>query len=487
MSEPPDAGRRFGLLIAIAAAAALAVAVLLGARAGCLGRAPVPGEEGPERQYSVEEAPASRLKPSSVSAGLGGPGTRDEDLLDVGFVTSWSSDSELLAVVGGRAGDAHPALWVARGLDARPERLANRVSDAAFSPIGRSIVFTRVEGDGSQSVAVVSADGGAAALVSEQAAGPVWAPDGGRVVYLAGRADGTLDLAISDRPAADDAEPPKQRVLSRDVAAVRPAVAADGSDVFFIGANGELRIIGSDGRAAARPVEGVPAGRAVDEISVSSDGGRLLYLEVSRPSTVSPVGLSEPARGMARLLELDTGRTISPFGEREVTHPRLTSDGRRLWAGSDGGLYVGDTGTGSFGFVPIGRRRAYLPSPSPDGRSVIAISPSSDVAAALVVIRLGVFASDRTFLVLTDRLPANADPEQALERLGAFESASADETGPPAPPPGYPVAFPSDVFPELSAGKLVVAAGRFDLEADAGALAGRLRGAGVTTTVVPVR
>jgi hypothetical protein len=498
-----------------AASHASVPAVVLAVAAALLLAAPGCRHAPPRRAVAVhavfgvapQKALASALVPRSVELGLGSPDASESARIVNASITSWSSDGKMLAVVGGRGDDPVPGLWVVPlastdgfAVQGQPSRVASVALDAAFAPSSASgfrLALTVQDSPDALSLKVYESSTKALRTVAPTASAPAWSPDGSRLLFLTpgGAGDGTLDIA---EVSADGGS---STTLIPDVGLMRP-VWTGGKDrfVYFLDAKTGRAVRQAIAPAGPGPTRLAGSSRQelgperADELSASRDGSVVAYLAITAPATQGSSGLYEPAKGHA-MLWLARGRGApawKPFGDLLVSTPRISPDGRRVWASVDGGLVVADTGgsrPGSrFGFIPVGQSRAYLPQPSPDGGRIVAVSPESEVAAALVAVRLWGFPAGRSYLVVTDRLARSAQAETALEPLHALEPTSVEATS--IFPPGYPDAFPSEVFAPmdrqgaLPAGKTIVAAGRYGALGPAQAAVAALKAAHLRPSIV---
>lgn len=483
-------GRRAASVFAVGAAGLFVLSTLSGCT--CAPKEQASGRLGPaEADHPPDKAPAIRLRAAAVRAGLGDVSEPVDLRVTNVFLVDFSPDGSRIGAIAGRTDDQAPGLWVAPAAGGRPTKLREQASGMAFQPgTGGWIAVTSLGRDGLPEVGVVSVSGAAYLKVAASAVGPIWSADGGRLAYLSASdiEAQTVGLSVASLTGSGDSfvvEAAGVPVVPLVRSVVPAWGGADGRTLFFADAKtGRLAVavVTPDGKASGAP-RVVTGGAAVDELRASANGALVSFLEVSRAATASAEGLSLPAVGRARVYSAATGAVSAPFGDLELTHPRISSDGRRIWAAVDGGVVVADMPSqgakaGSRGFIPMGRMHAYLPTPSPDGKRVAVISPESDVAAAVVTADLAVYATSRTYLVHTAELARGADVEPALERLHALEPASEDATR-EAFAPGYPAAFSSDALPGLTAGRLVVAAGRYDDDQAMQTMVDRLRKAGL--------
>jgi Tol biopolymer transport system component len=476
-------------------AGGIAAAVLVGALALTSARLRPGGVLG-DKQYPPETAPSIRLKPASLTVGLGPSKGPEEARVNMGFTASWSADSKILAVTGGRTGDEGRALWVADGSgDGSPTAVFDNAVDAVASPDGKWVALT---GFGERSpmpyvqafelsgaVASATGKGGKYVQVLATAADavlPSFSPDSAKLAFLRTDDQGDLTLVIA-RPPGPGGVP--DTTLTVGVAFARPLWSGDAKTVYYVDARAhQVFSVAADG--TGKPAQVTRARGGVDSISITRDGAKLAYLDITKPGTQTAEGFFEPPVGVARVLELSGGQVSNPLGDQPITHPSISADGRRLWAGTEGGVVVADTDGSSRGFLPIARRRAYLPTPSPDGKRVAVISPSSEFSAVLIRIDLGTFARDVTYVVGSAELTPTADADPPLEALMALEPTSDEDTA-NAFAPGWPAAFPSAALPGLPVAATIVGAGRFDARADADRMASRLTSAGLTPRIAEVK
>lgn len=161
--------------------------------------------------------------------------------------------------------------WVTRGLRAR---------DPDVSPDGRTVVFVRQRGDGSQ-LALVEIDGSRVRDLtpeetSTQWSGPAWSPDGTAIVAARWRTGGWLDLVRVD-PATGE----RTTLLEDRAKDVEPAWTPDGTHVVFRsdrdGVSNVYALRLSDG--ALLRVSTVLGGAFSPD--VSPDGRRLVFASYS--------------------------------------------------------------------------------------------------------------------------------------------------------------------------------------------------------------
>lgn len=476
-------------------AGGIAIAVLVGALALTSQRFRIGGVAG-DRQYPPESAPSIRLRPARLTTGLGPAAGPEEGRVNMGFTASWSADSKVLAITGGRTGDEGNSLWVADASgDGTPTKRAETAVDAQVGPDGASIAYTTFDEQSTMPrVDIVTAreatppaeagmPAGGAATLAKDAVLPAWAPvqtpsaKGPRVACLRTDAQGELALLVAGLGNPDT-------TLAVGVGFARPVWSGDAKTVYYVDARShQVFSIPADG--TGKPTQVTRSKGGVDSVSCARDDAKLAYLDITRPGTQTAEGFFEPPAGVARVLDVSTGQVSNPLGDQLVTHPAISADGRRLWAGTEGGVVVADTDGSSRGFVPVGRRRAYLPAPSPDGKRVAVISPTSEFSAVLLRIDLDTFTRDLTYAVASAELTSTADVDSVLEAVMTLEPTSLEDTA-NAFAPGWPTAFPSAALPGLPVAANIVGAGRFDVRADADRMASRLTSAGLTPRVFEI-
>lgn len=471
-------------------AGGIALAVLVGALAITSGRLRPGGGQG-EKQYPPETAPSIRLKPATLTTGLGPSKGPEEARVNMGFTASWSADSKILAVTGGRTGDEGRALWAADASgDASPTKVFDNAVDAVVSPDGEWLALTDFDERSTMPRIQtprwrdLTYPRGAKrpittfAGVVQDAVLPSWSPDGRSLACLRTDDQGDLTVLVIGQGGQDT-------TLTIGVAFARPVWSGDARTVYYVDARShEVFSVAADG--TGKPAQVTRARGGVDSISITKDGAKLAYLDITKPGTQTVEGFFEPPAGVARVLELSTGQVSNPLGDQSVTHPSISVDGRRLWAGTEGGVVVADTDGSSRGFLPIARRRAYLPAPSPDGKRVAVISPTSEFSAVLVRIDLGTFARDVTYVVASAESTSTAAADSSLDALTVLEPTSEEDSA-NAFAPGWPAAFPSAALPGLPVAATIVGAGRFDVRADADRMASRLTSAGLEPRVFEIR
>jgi Tol biopolymer transport system component len=192
---------------------------------------------------------------------------------------AFSPDGERVVLSSDREGSSE--IWMASKDGRNPRALTSAGRAGVFdgggypqwSPDGTQIVYTsRVSGEGSEDVFVVSAAGGAPRRVTDDVAmdtGPSWSMDGSSIHFLSGRDGATRVWTV---PAAGGTP----RRLSATVAALSaPLESPDGRWVYFR-RGGELRRIARDGTGEQVIVkEGVslfrPTSRGVYYLSRATD------------------------------------------------------------------------------------------------------------------------------------------------------------------------------------------------------------------------
>ncbi|MGZ4459095.1 MAG: choice-of-anchor D domain-containing protein [Nocardioidaceae bacterium] len=140
-------------------------------------------------------------------------------------------------------------------------------SDPAFSPDAAQIAFTHVAPDGSRSVWVVPALGGAARLVRAAAADPAWMPDGSHLVME--------DRSASDQPLLSvDVTTGASAPLANTEAGSQPAVSRAGA-VAYVDAAG--RVLEIPAGQAQPQVKATPPYNGVLGRPAYDDGGKVFY------------------------------------------------------------------------------------------------------------------------------------------------------------------------------------------------------------------
>jgi hypothetical protein len=461
-----------------------------------------------------QQAPAIRLVPRAVLSGLSTRDASASAVISNAFTTSWSEDGKTIAVAGGRSDDTMPGLWVislrsADGFELAgpPAQLAPVALDAAISPVsvpGLLVAASVPSSTTAVSLKLFRPPSKMGRTLAANATAPAWSPDGTKLAFLSigVGGSGTFDLSVVD---AGGGAP---KVVIKNVGQMRPAWTGgqapalwylDGPTKHLMRQRLAPGIAGSQMELRGSP-ETIETGQA-QELSASSDGSAVAYLEVTRPATFGDTGVATPAYGQVvvrRVLADGTvGPATGPLGMLSVSTPRISPDGKRVWASIDGGLAVADVGTTPdlstphrnppVGFIPVAKPLAYLPDPSPEGGRVLAVSPLNEGSAALLAVSLWGFPARPSYLVWTAQLPPGADAEKAQEPLYALQPTSEDATT-SLFPPGYPDALPAAVFgSELGkpqTGQMIVLAGRYGVRRQADFVVQQLAAAHVRAQVL---
>jgi TolB protein len=187
-------------------------------------------------------------------------------------------------------------------------------SDAAWSPDGTRIAFTRCRG--SCDVYVINADGtGERRLTRGDPPGeqsPTWSPDGRRIAFVDINGLFVMDTQggawqrLTDGP-ADDANPAWSPVA--------PVIAFDGSRGLF---HGDIYVVGADGGEPANVTESL----ALDSNpSWSADGRRIVFMRRQ----------NKRVRARLHVMKADGSalRNLHAIGD-PYSRPSWSPDGRRL-------------------------------------------------------------------------------------------------------------------------------------------------------------
>ena len=262
---------------------------------------------------------------------------------DRGLTTdpSISPDGRLVVYASDRAGGENLDLWVQQIDGGAPLRLSSDPADeydASFSPDGTQLVFRSDRAGGG--VYVMPALGGEARLIAKDGRQPRFSPDGSRIAYVIGTgssqsgiAQGTLFVVASSGGVAE-------KLVSEDVGAASPVWAPDGGFILFAvgkyridawglvdSAGGQHRVLSlapllQAGLADSTPREWLPGNRILFEAK-SGDSAHLFE-----------VGLAPPS-WLRRAWRLDTSARRLTFGTAQderlsVASVPLPGGSRRL-------------------------------------------------------------------------------------------------------------------------------------------------------------
>jgi Tol biopolymer transport system component len=230
------------------------------------------------------------------------------------------------------------AAVVAIAADGARTRILDGADDAAFSPDGALVAFTR-GGD----LWVANADGTGerrlAATPETTEARPAWLPGGSRIVYAA-RFDGVWRLRVYQLPTGPS------RPLRTGGDGSGPAVSPGGRVAFVSTRDGApaVYVASADGSGAAAfdAAEPPPEEPPLDlrDLAWSPDGHRLAYTRVAADGTSAVV--------------VDDGAAATPVGTgaESPRRPVWSPDGQRLaFADSGGALHTAYTD----GSIPVER------------------------------------------------------------------------------------------------------------------------------------
>ena len=269
------------------------------------------------------------------------PGAREIQLTADGrqnFQPSWSPDGKFIAFYSKGRG-----IWVIPASGGAARQLSDSGAAPAWSPDGSTIVFQTGGNDDLSATAVsvlppstlriVSVEGGEARALTQLGVpsgghgSATWSPDGKRLVFVA--FDGSLSEIWSVAASGTDL----RKVSSRKSWIYNPIYAPDGEHIYFGGVSEtggfvmyKLRVSATTGEALDEPVEVFNGGLGrIKQMSISTDGKRIVYSSPTMRGNISSVSLATPAMTAA-----SEPVTLTQDTSQRKGLPRFSPDGRRI-------------------------------------------------------------------------------------------------------------------------------------------------------------
>ena len=250
----------------------------------------------------------------------------------------------------GRKGD----IWVFRGGDSSPTRLANtpgREGLPEWNATGSQVAFTRCLGGefGNCDIWVMDADGSGQTRITKTAVAqetwPTWSPDGSMIAFTSNKADEFQDIWVMDADGSN-----KIRLTTTLGFDAFPEWSPDGTQIAFTSdrdAVDDIWVIGSDGSDPLR----LTKGQKVDERPDWSPDGTLITFSRNSNIWVMDADGGDPTPLTAGP-RVEFAPTFSPNGRRIAFNRQSNDDRFGVWIMRADGSHRVQKTFGKFDFFP---------------------------------------------------------------------------------------------------------------------------------------